>query len=176
MKKLLVIILLAVIGAARGAAQDAKVRSFEAAPMDVTAQKLARLDLHGEKCALVKVQVIATGLEFSGNVMGDVAKHGSEYWVYMTDGTKMLKITADELLKLNIISGIIPEPDGGAQNDPLLTAKSIKSTIVENLRQLMQLSRDQLRLQRYAAIRRIGIYNDAKRADNQEKKGLLHND
>ena len=92
------------------------------------------------------------------------------------DAAEMLKITADELLKLNIISGIIPEPDGGAQNDPLLTAKSIKSTIVENLMQLMQLSRDQLRLQRYAAIRRIGIYNDAKRADNQEKKGLLHND
>ena len=92
------------------------------------------------------------------------------------DAAEMLKITADELLKLNIISGIIPEPDGGAQNDPLLTAKSIKSTIVENLMPLMQLSRDQLRLQRYAAIRRIGIYNDAKRADNQEKKGLLHND
>ncbi len=100
MKRLFLIIIAAVFAALAAAAQDARVRSFEAAPMDVTAQKLARLDLHGEKCALVKVQVIATGLEFSGNVMGDVAKHGSEYWVYMTDGTKMLKITADTFLPM----------------------------------------------------------------------------
>ena len=98
MKKLLVIILLAVIGAARGAAQDAKVRSFEAAPMDVTAQKYARLDLHGEKCARVKVIVVAQGVTFQGNVMGDVQKHGSEYWVYLLGGTKMLRIMSENFL------------------------------------------------------------------------------
>ena len=107
MKRLFLIIIAAVFAALAAAAQDARVRSFEAAHMDVTAQKLARLDLHGEKCALVKVQVIATGLEFSGNVMGDVAKHGSEYWVYMTDGTKMLKITADTFLPMMYY---FPEP------------------------------------------------------------------
>ncbi|MCI5978252.1 MAG: hypothetical protein MRZ32_04870, partial [Bacteroidales bacterium] len=71
MKKLFLIILLALAGALSAAAQDAKVRSFEAAPMDVTAQQHARLDLHGEKCAVVKVRVIADGVAFKGNLIGE---------------------------------------------------------------------------------------------------------
>ena len=87
-----------VLGAAASAAQDAVVRSFEAAPMDVTAQQYARKDLHGEKCALVKVRVVAQGVTFSGSVMGEVEKRGSEYWVYMPGGTKMLQVTAESFL------------------------------------------------------------------------------
>ena len=70
MKKLILIILLAfAVGA--GTAQKAVVKSFEAAPMDVTAQKYARQDLHGEKCALVKVMVVASNVSFQGNLIGD---------------------------------------------------------------------------------------------------------
>lgn len=78
--------------------QKAQVERFEAAPMDLTAQQHARLDLHGEKCALVKVQVVAPGVTFQGNIIGTTDKYSSEYWVYMTDGTKMLKIAADTFL------------------------------------------------------------------------------
>ena len=76
------------------------------------------------------------------------------------DAAQMLKITADELLKMGIIDGIIDEPAGGAHNDPLLTMKSIKSKIIEDLTPLMQLSHDQLRLQRYTSIRSIGEFSD----------------
>ena len=98
MKKLFLILIVTVLGAAASAAQDAVVRSFEAAPMDVTAQQYARKDLHGEKCALVKVRVVAQGVTFSGSGMGVVEKRGSEYWVYMPGGTKMLQVTAESFL------------------------------------------------------------------------------
>ncbi|MCI5979084.1 MAG: WG repeat-containing protein [Bacteroidales bacterium] len=98
MKKLFLILIIALAGAVGGAAQEAVVKSFEAAPMDVTAQQYARLDLHGEKCALVKVRVVARDVTFSGSVMGEVQKRGSEYWVYMPAGTKMLQVTAETFL------------------------------------------------------------------------------
>ena len=72
-------------------AQKAVVESF-GATNDLSAQKYSRDDLNGRKCALVKVQVIAQDVTFQGNVMGDVKEQSGEYWVYMTDGTKQLKV------------------------------------------------------------------------------------
>ena len=74
MKKIVLILFAVLCGAVAAVAQKAVVESFEAAPMDVTAQKYARLDKHGEKCALVKVSVVAPNVTFQGNVMGDVQK------------------------------------------------------------------------------------------------------
>ena len=80
MKKLLLILLTSIVCVGIAMAQDAVVRSFEAAPMDVTAQQYSRLDRNGVKCALVKVQVIAADVRFQGNVMGDVhLSSGLEY-------------------------------------------------------------------------------------------------
>ena len=98
MKKLLIIILLAMAGAIGVSAQEATVKSFETAPMDVTAQQYARLDLHGEKCAVVKVRVIADGVAFKGNLIGEPVENPGEYWVYLTGGTKQVQILARSFL------------------------------------------------------------------------------
>ena len=98
MKKIILILFVVLCGAVGAVAQDAVVRSFEVAPMDVSAQQYARTDRNGQKCALVKVVVVASGVSFQGNVMGDVRKNGSEYWVYLTAGTKMVRILADTFL------------------------------------------------------------------------------
>lgn len=98
MKKFLLILSLVLTGVMNAVAQEATVKSFEAAPMDLSAKKYSRLDLHGAKCALLKVRVVAPGVTFSGNVMGDVVKRSSEYWVYLPKGTKMLQIAAESFL------------------------------------------------------------------------------
>ena len=98
MKKLLIIILLAMAGAIGATAQEATVKSFETAPMDVTAQQYARLDLHGEKCAVVKVRVIADGVAFKGNLIGEPVENPGEYWVYLTGGTKQVQILSRSFL------------------------------------------------------------------------------
>ena len=58
-------------------------------PMLVSMQ---RRDHNNEICALVKVELPVSGVLFEGNIVGEPLFKASEYWVYMTPGTKMLKI------------------------------------------------------------------------------------
>ena len=69
-----------------------------------------------------------------------------------------LKITADDLLKFNIIDDIIKEPQGGAHYDYDLTAKNIKKKIVKNLKELMSKSAEELRNDRYDKFRSKGVF------------------
>ncbi len=71
-----------------------------------------------------------------------------------------LKLTAQELLELGIIDGIIPEPLGGAHRDPEKTADGIKKTIRKSLRELSKLSSEELVDQRYEKYRTMGVYKE----------------
>lgn len=73
------------------------------------------------------------------------------------EAAEVLKLTANDLLKLGIIDEVIPEPLGGAHRDPQGTAKNIKETILKNLKELKALSKDELLKLRYAKFRRIGV-------------------
>lgn len=61
---------------------------------------------------------------------------------------KALKITADSALKLGVIDSLIPEPEGGAHRNHEQTAAQIKKTILEDLKILNTLPKDELRVQR----------------------------
>lgn len=60
-------------------------------PMTVPLQ---RLDYNNQICALVKVVLPMADVKFEGNVVGEPVLKTSEYMVYLTPGTKMLKILA----------------------------------------------------------------------------------
>ena len=60
---------------------------------DLTARTIPCKDMNGLECALVKVLVVGEGVKFSGNIIGNVEYKGNEYWVYMPDGSKRLKVT-----------------------------------------------------------------------------------
>ena len=107
MKKWVAILVMALAAAVSGVAQEVEVKDFAADAFDLTAQKYAPNDLNGRKCALVKVQVLSPGVVFSGNVIGTPERHSSEYWVYMTHGTKMLKLASESFLPLMFY---FPEP------------------------------------------------------------------
>ncbi|MBO4464090.1 MAG: PEGA domain-containing protein [Prevotella sp.] len=83
-------------------AQTLKVESFAAKPNDLTARTQARQDVNGVDCALVKVQLAASGATFNGNVVGDVKYNTSEYWVYMAQGSKRLSIRLEGYLPLEV--------------------------------------------------------------------------
>ena len=59
---------------------------------DLSASQYRRKDLVGEACALVKVQLTAKEVGFEGNVIQPVEYKGGEYWVYMTKGSRELRI------------------------------------------------------------------------------------
>lgn len=67
----------------------------------------------------------------------------------------VMKITADELLKLDIIEEIIPEPEESAQVDPDSVANSIDDFISRSLDILSQIPANKLPDYRYKRFRRL---------------------
>lgn len=72
-----------------------------------------------------------------------------------------LKLTADDLMELQIVDKIIKEPPGGAHNDYKSTATSIKNEIVSALDELQILPQDQLLQNRLMKFRRMGVFRTA---------------
>lgn len=101
MKRLVINIILLVV-AASAAGQTLGVKNFAPAPTDLTASTAVRYDVNEVECALVKI--VAPNLDFSvqGNVVGQVDKHGSEYWCYVVNGTKILRIVPEKYEPLDL--------------------------------------------------------------------------
>ena len=75
-----------------------------------------------------------------------------------------LKITARDLLELGLVDEIIPEPLGGAHNDPKTTAETLKKHLLANLETLQQLSVEDRMKQRYAKFRAHGHFTEKPKA------------
>jgi acetyl-CoA carboxylase carboxyl transferase subunit alpha len=69
-----------------------------------------------------------------------------------------LKITAPDLLDMKLIDEIVPEPEGGAHNDPEAAAKMLDPFLTRALDELSQLSPGQIVDQRYEKFRRMGQF------------------
>ena len=73
-------------------AQELTVESFKLAGSDLTAQTQPRKDLNDRNCALIKVGIGLQGVQFEGGIMGNVENKTGEYWVYMPQGNRQLKV------------------------------------------------------------------------------------
>lgn len=91
MRKILMILMVA-LGCIAASAQELTVEKVYLDAADLSGQTRMRKDLNGEPCALVKVRLTLPGAVFSGDVVGDVFNNGGEYWVYVIDGTKHLRL------------------------------------------------------------------------------------
>ena len=67
-----------------------------------------------------------------------------------------LRVTADNLLELGLIDGVIPEPGGGAHEDPEGAAVALAAAATHALDELSQLSGPDLAAHRYEKFRRMG--------------------
>ncbi|HKF51788.1 MAG TPA: acetyl-CoA carboxylase carboxyltransferase subunit alpha [Candidatus Acidoferrales bacterium] len=72
--------------------------------------------------------------------------------------TEALKITAQDLLELQLIDQILPEPDGGAHLDYNATAKTLDEAFSRALNEVSKLSSNELLEQRYQKFRRMGQF------------------
>lgn len=70
----------------------------------------------------------------------------------------IMKLTAQDLLSLNVIDGIIKESLGGAHKDVDFTAYNIKKYLLNELKLLMKLDTLELLDKRYEKVRRIGVW------------------
>lgn len=68
---------------------------------------------------------------------------------------EVMKMTSNDLLELEIVDRIIPEPGGGAHQAPLKTAENIKKYLEEMLIQYRGVTQEQLLDQRYKRFRKF---------------------
>lgn len=80
--------------------------------------------------------------------------------VHAPRAAEALRITADNLLNLGIVDEIVPEPLGGAHNDPSKAAISLKNALLENLPKLSALETQALLDARYAKFRGMGVFSE----------------
>jgi acetyl-CoA carboxylase carboxyl transferase subunit alpha len=76
------------------------------------------------------------------------------------EAAEALKLTATDVKKLDLIDGIIPEPEGGAHRDPEQASTFIKEYIVRALGELDQLSVEELIALRIQKYRRMGVFRE----------------
>ena len=76
------------------------------------------------------------------------------------DAATALKLTAQDLLQLGVIDGIIPEPLGGAHRDFTATAENLRKIVDETLAELNKIPRKDLTELRYQKFRQMGVFSN----------------
>jgi acetyl-CoA carboxylase carboxyl transferase subunit alpha len=74
----------------------------------------------------------------------------------MLDAAKAMKLSAKDLLELEIIDEIIPEPVGGAHRDKNLILKNIRDSISKNLDQYKNMTAEEIFNERKNKFLKIG--------------------
>jgi acetyl-CoA carboxylase carboxyl transferase subunit alpha len=83
---------------------------------------------------------------------------------HAAEAAEALKLTAQDLLKLDVVDEIVPEPEGGAHRDCDSTAESLGKALRRNLQQISEIPIDELLKKRYEKFRRLGSFTGDKSA------------
>lgn len=71
-----------------------------------------------------------------------------------------LRITARDLQQLGLVDDVIPEPLGGAHNDPIATANSLKAALTRHLEEVLRFSAEARMKTRYDKFRAFGHFSE----------------
>src|ERR1044071_1104255 len=77
---------------------------------------------------------------------------------HAAEAAEALKLTAQDLMRLNVVDEIVSEPDGGAHRDHEKAAEILGRALHSNLERLLKIPINQLLKKRYEKFRRIGIF------------------
>jgi len=81
-------------------------------------------------------------------------------WDYKEQAAELLKLTGKDMLSLKLIDGIIKEPLGGAHTNVKWMAEEVKKTIVSTVKELKQLSAQDLINQRIDKFCAMGVVKE----------------
>ncbi len=84
-------------------------------------------------------------------------------WEYKEKAAEALKLTAEDMLKLKLIDGIIEEPLGGAHHNPELMFTRVKNEILKNLDELEKLDSHVRCSKRIEKFSQMGVFNEKRR-------------
>jgi acetyl-CoA carboxylase carboxyl transferase subunit alpha len=81
---------------------------------------------------------------------------------HAAEAAEALKLTAQDLLKLDVVDEIVPEPEGGAHRDYDSAVENLGRALRQNLQDISKIPIDELLKKRYEKFRRIGIFTESK--------------
>src|SRR5947207_9927767 len=81
---------------------------------------------------------------------------------HAAEAAEALKLTAPDLLKLEVVDEIVAEPEGGAHRDYDSIAANLSKALREALQQVCQLPVAELLEKRYQKFRRLGVFSEGK--------------
>jgi acetyl-CoA carboxylase carboxyl transferase subunit alpha len=77
---------------------------------------------------------------------------------HAAEAAEALKLTGQDLMKLNVVDEIVAEPDGGAHRDHEKAAQILGEALRSNLKRLFKTPINQLLKKRYEKFRRLGNF------------------
>ena len=83
---------------------------------------------------------------------------------HAAEAAEALKLTAQDLLKLDVVDEVVPEPDGGAHRDFDVSAANLGAALRQNLEKLLEQPIEQLLSKRYKRFRALGNFTEGKGA------------
>jgi acetyl-CoA carboxylase carboxyl transferase subunit alpha len=81
---------------------------------------------------------------------------------HAAEAAEALKLTAQDLLKLDVVDEVVPEPDGGAHRDFDVSAANLGAALRQNLEKLLEQPIEQLLSKRYKRFRALGNFTESK--------------
>ena len=79
-------------------------------------------------------------------------------WAHKQDAARVLKLTAQDLLGLGIVDALVPEPPGGAHDDPAYAAELLRPQIATSLTELSAFSEADLIRRRHEKLRQLATF------------------
>ena len=83
------------------------------------------------------------------------------------EAASALKITGPDLMKLGIVDEVLKEPSGGNNWAPLQAGDTLKNALEMHLSELLALSPDELRDNRYSKFRKMGKYLESQSIESE---------
>src|SRR6266508_3813744 len=83
---------------------------------------------------------------------------------HAAEAAEALKLTAQDLLKLEVVDQIISEPEGGAHRDYDSVAANLGAALRGALGEISKIPADELLEKRYRKFRRLGTFSESKAA------------
>ena len=83
------------------------------------------------------------------------------------EAASALKITGPDLMKLGIVDEVLKEPSGGNNWAPLQAGDTLKKALEKHLSELLALSPDELRENRYSKFRKMGKYLESQSIESE---------
>jgi acetyl-CoA carboxylase carboxyl transferase subunit alpha len=79
-------------------------------------------------------------------------------WDHKQEAARVLKLTAEDMLRLGVVDQVVPEPPGGAHNSHQLAADILRPVLRASLQDLEKLSGDELLRRRHEKLRHLATF------------------